>query len=429
MRRLVLVCLLAIAGCDRVPIGSDLEPALVVTPDLDVIQSDPDLRIRLVPESTNERLALRVGEQEVAFDSTTKAFVVEARLQRGLNTFPIALTDEADRVRTDTLYAVYLPVQQTSLTMTNASPARTDAASASLSTNQGLVTGGFGQTGEPLASATLLQLSGAQVISFELPLQRARAGHTAVPLFDGVLLLGGATAETPTGEADFVRSPEWIGPSGDSRMVQVSADGPARAGHGARVLELDGTVYLYLLGGRTPGVAAASTVDVYRVDGDGGLTFTLTRLSPTGGASGFAALAAPALASTGPRSAAAFGLGDGGVSLALRWSTPGTGAFPFSLRVRPAAPLATPRTDAVAVSVGDGLALVTGGRDAAGDPVGRFEVYAAEADRVFRFPGTIQMLVPRSGHTATIFSGGRIVIGGGRPASGRAIVSYEALQL
>ncbi|PAP76177.1 hypothetical protein [Rubrivirga marina] len=431
MRRLALACLLlAVVGCDRVPIGSDgdISPVLI-SPDLSEVQTSPDLQIRFVPESASLRLGLQVEDVEVPYDTTLQAFVYDARLIRGLNAIPYTLFGDDGPLRRDTLYAVYLPLTQGVISTTTGLPARTSAASAPLgTTGQGLVSGGFGVSRAPLASATILQLVSTQILAFEIDLERARGGHTATELLDGVLLMGGASTEAPSAPSDFVRPPEWIGPNGEARTVQVDGGEPARSGHVARAVLLDGTTYVYLLGGRTPGAAASSTVDVYRVDGDRGFGFTLTRLSPEGGASGFAALAGPALAPIGDRSAVAVGLdGAEGATLDLRWSTPGTGTFPFSLSVRPGEPLATPRTDAEAVDLGGGLALVTGGRTAGGEPLGSVEVYAPGIDRVFSVPG-IQLRVPRSEHTATIFGGGRIVIGGGRPSAGSAIASFEVLQ-
>ena len=428
MRPLALACLLVLVGCDRVPIEVDRDVTLTLDTNLDVVQTEPDFTLRLIPDSPDGRLTVVVRGEEVAFDAEDGAFVYRDTLERGLNTFPLTV-DDGQTTRRDTLYVVHLPARTFTPNGTNDGVPRTEAASVPLGEDRGLVTGGFGPDDAPLASATVFRLLGSRVTFEEIPLRLARAGHTATPVAGGTLLLGGATTAAPAAAGDFVRQPEWVGPDGTSRLVEVDA-GPARSGHVARALDLDGTTYVYLLGGRTPSGPASSTLDVYRVDGADGGSFTLTRLSPPGGASGFAALAALALAPTGPTTAAAFGLGpDGdGVALALRWSTPGSGAFPFSLGVRPAAPLATSRTDAAAVDLGDGLALVTGGRDVFGVPIGGLEVVAAEVDRAFRFPDNLRLAVPRSGHTATIFDGGRIVIiSGGRPANGQVIAAYEAL--
>ncbi len=433
MRRLVaLACLLALAGCDRIPIdpvGTDL---LVASPDLDVVFLDRDLRVTLVPNGPSGPLTLRIRGKEIDFDSTAGAFIYEKQLDRGLNVYPVSVTDEAGGTRVDTLYAVYLPAAREPLAGANDGVARAGATATEVGQGRTVVAGGVGSSGTALATASRLRRAGAQVVSDEVALLTARVGHTATPVAGGILLLGGATRLDATTPADFVSSAEFITNDGAGPSVQVvlGGDAPTRADHVARALTLDGVTYVYLLGGRVPtgsGATLSQTIDVYRVLTD---PIRLDQLSPAGGASGFATILGPTLAPTGPATAAVFGLtGDDGASLALRWSTPGTGTFPFSLSVRTAAPLLAPRAGAATVDLGDGLALVVGGRGPSGAPVGTFEVYAAQADRVFRFPDAFQLQVPRSEHIATIFDGNRIVVSGGRPANGGPIVAYEAFQL
>ena len=74
------------------------------------------------------------------------------------------------------------------------------------------------------------------------------------------------------------------------------------------------------------------------------------------------------------------------------------------------------------------MGAIIGGRSADGDPVGLIEVVVPEIDRVFRMPPEIQLRVPRSDHIATILNEGRIVVAGGRPASGSAITAFEAFR-
>ena len=436
MRRLLpalAACALALGACDRVPIdpaGTDL---LVTDPDLGVVFLEPDLRVRLEPAGPSGPLTLRIRDKEIPFDSTAGAFLYERVMQRGLNVYPVSVTDETGEVRTDTLYAVYLPASLEPLVGMNDGVARAGAAVTPAPLGRSLVTGGVGVSGRALATASLLRTAGAQVLSEEVPLLEARAGHTAVPFEDGALLLGGASTLSPGGTAEFVRSVEWVSPEGTATRVAVGdGEGPARVGHVARSLVgPGGAVYVYLLGGRVPaggGTQASGTVDVYRVTREDGLR--LERLSPDGGAAGFSALAGPALAAAGPSGASVFGLsGDAGASLAVRWTTPGSGGYPFSLEVAPGGPLATPRAGAAAVDIGDGLALVVGGRDAGGSAVGTLEVYAAAAGRSFRLPPPIALTVPRSEAVATIFGGGRMVVLGGRAQNGGAVVAYEAIQL
>ena len=434
MRRLALACLLLVVGCDRVPIDPDGTSLLVTSPDLGVVQLDSDFRLRLVPEGTTGPLTVRIEGTDIPFDSTAAAFIFERKLVQGVNSFELTVTGGTGTVQTDTLYAFYLPLQALPLVEANAGVARLDAAVTSLPTGQAIISGGRSASGGALPSADVLQSQPSRVIATTVPLRQARAGHTATLVEGGSLLLGGTNAAASAGSAAFVRSPEWVSPSGETRTVEIlgGADGPARTGHVTRAVTFEGATYLYLFGGQSPagsGAAATATFDIYRVEESGGFSFRLERLSPPGGVSGFVPLPDAALASTGPETAAVFGLGaEASSTFTLRWSTPGTPTSPFSVEVQPGAPLRTPRSAAATVGLGGGLSMVLGGRDADDDPVPTLEVYAASVNRAFRFPPELQLRVPRSDHIATIFGTNRIVVAGGRPASGSAITAYEAFQ-
>lgn len=434
MRRFALACLLLVVGCDRVPIDPEGTSLLVTSPDLSVVQLDSDLRLRLVPESSGGPLTVRIEGTDIPFDSTAAAFIFDRKLVQGVNSFVLTVTGELGTVQTDTLYAFYLPLQNLPLVEADAGVARVDAAVTSLPTGQAIISGGRAASGSALASADVLQSQPSRVTASTIPLLRARAGHTATLVEGGALLLGGTDADASTGSAAFVRAPEWISPSGETRLVEImdGAEGPTRTGHVARTVTFEGTTYLYLFGGQSPagsGTAVTSTFDIYRVDGSGSLTFRLERLSPPGGVSGFVTLPDAALASAGPETATVFGLGaDASSTFTLRWSTPGTPTSPFSVEVQPGTPLRTPRSAAATVGLGSGVSMVLGGRDADDDLVPTLEIYAASVDRAFRFPPEIQLRVPRSDHIATIFGTNRIVVAGGRPATGSAITAYEAFQ-
>lgn len=435
MRHLALVCLLvAVAGCDRVPIGPDGGPAaaFTITPDLGDVQPSPDFKVLLSPIQAGDIVSVEIAGRDVPYDSSARGYFYEGRLGRGLNRLPLTV-ETTGGIQEDTLYAVYFRPSLLSPPGRNAGNPRRNAASTPFGAlDRALITGGFDASGSARASAEILQRENDQLSSFTTPLQQARGGHTAVSLANGALLMGGATTDAPSTAGDFVRRPEWVGPSGDSRLVTVAdGEGPQRSGHVMRALTLRDTTYLYLLGGRTPGVTASPTVDVYRVDGSAGNTFGLTRLSPEGGASGFGSLLGPTLAEVGVFQSIAFGLNGGeGVSLALQWSTLGATAYPFNLDVESVPGLVVPRRGATAVDLSGGLALIVGGESPQGTLVNTIEVYASEINRSFRFPeSALELLVPRADHTATIFGSGRIAIGGGRSTSGATIVSYEIIQL
>jgi hypothetical protein len=193
VRRLALACLLLVAGCDRVPIDSEGTSLLVTSPDLGVVLLEPDLRLRLVPDGVSGPLTVRVGATDIPFDSTAAAFLVERSLTRGLNAFPLTVTNGMGTVRMDTLYALYLPVRADPLVDADAGVARVDAAAAPLDDGRTLVTGGRGVSGQALATADRLQAEPSRIASTTLPLLRARAGHTATPVAGGRCCSAGPT--------------------------------------------------------------------------------------------------------------------------------------------------------------------------------------------------------------------------------------------
>lgn len=441
MRRLpaTLALVLALAACDRLRVDSDGSSLLAVEPDLSVVLLDPTLTLRLVPTGLDGHLNVTVNTKPVAFDTSAGAFVVTKALVVGLNRFSLDVTDDEGTVRRDTLYAVHLPIRPISLASSQTVVPRVGAAAARLTNGQIAVTGGVGQDGQALASTTLLQVVSSRADTREEPLATARAGHTASVLPDGrALLLGGTLTSQPPSPSEFVRTAELLSADGVSLgTIPVDGGEVARFGHTAQTLTTGGVTYVYLYGGRVPagtGTTFSGTVDIYRVDETP--TTRLVRLTPAGGAGGFDPVAEHVQVPLQPRSAVVIGRGpdDAAVAFAFEWSVPGTASYPFELVRRPLPEVGATRTDAAAVDLGltttaSGLALVIGGRDGNGDgPTGSIEVVAPEVGRSFRVPPEVGLSILRSGHTATILPGGRIVVTGGRNASGAALSTLEAFQ-
>lgn len=430
MRRLLLLLLVVTAGCDRArldEVGTDL---LVSTPDLSVVQVDPDLRLVLRPPVADGPLFLVLNGAEVPYDSTVQGFVYRTTLDRGLNSFALEITDDAGTVETSTLYAVHLTPQNIPIVGADETIARADAAVELMTDGRAIVTGGTGLNGRVLASATILSPGGSQIRAVDTALLTPRTGHTATAVRGGVLLLGG------TGSNDaFVGGAEIIDADGVSRRIDIADDVViARTGHTTFRIRLNGVTYLYLYGGRVPagsGTTVSGTVDIFEVEEVGSEAVSrLVRLTPPGGSGSFAPITDHVQVRTGQASAVQFGIGGGGaVSSQFVWTTPGTASFPFSLNTRETAPLATTRSGAASAEVENGLAIIIGGRNGDGDTLGSIELYAPSIDRTFRFPAGFQLLVPRSDHVATILSNGRIVVSGGRSSNGSVVTTLESLQL
>lgn len=441
MRRpLALLALaLALGACDRPmvdAVGSDL---LTAEPDLSAVRLDPDLTLRFRANGQEGALEVTVNGIPAPFDSLEGAYRFSTLLTPGLNAFRLDVTDDAGSVRRDTLYAVHLPLREVPLTSPQTGVPRTNAAATPLADGRILVTGGVGGTGEALESATLLQPDGVQIDARETRLGVARAGHTASVLPDGrVLLIGGALTDRPTFSGEFVRTVEVID-AGANLATRVAVDDPpARVGHTAQVFTLDGQTYVYLYGGLVPagsGTTVSGTIDIYRLGsgpeaepgGDG-----LIRLSPPGGAGAFARTAGHVQVPLGPREAAVLGrdVSNEPVALAFQWLTPPTSTFPFDLGAGQLPEAGGGRDEAAAVDLGaalgtDPLVLVIGGETNIGQ-TGSMLVVAPTIDRAFRVPDQVSLRTPRSGHTATILSNRRIVVFGGRSASGTALSTFEA---
>ncbi|MEM0962352.1 MAG: hypothetical protein AAGK21_07465 [Bacteroidota bacterium] len=436
MRGLLVFFALAFAltSCDRVRID-DVGPRLLSTfPDLTEVQTSPELDLELRPPPSDGALTLRLNDEVVPFDSTLQSFVYSTTLIRGVNRFLVELADATGEVQRDTLYALHLIPRNDPVLPQNEGIARVDAAIGLLSDGSAVFAGGTGPGNRALSNATIIEPSQTQFVRRDIGLQIARTGHTATSISRGfnrgVLLLGGTESRDPGGS--FVSRGELVQIDGSTQVVEVEG-GVERTGHTAFSVRFDGETYLYLHGGRIPsgsGAEVSGTVDVYRVNDPQEGDLSLTRLSPRGGSGAFDPITDHVQVPVSRTAVAYLGIGgDGAFANRFLWTLPGTGLFPYSLVDEPASRLRTTRTRAASAQFTSDLSLVLGGQDRDGRALGSIEVYAAEADRTFRFPGSVQLQVPRSDHVATILGTGRIMIGGGLSASGTALVALESISL
>ena len=438
MRRLVSPAALAlIAGCDRPVV--DLAPPRVevVSPaDLSIVQTEPTLDLLLRAEVFGDIERVMVRGEPTVFNSGNNVYQISVSLSSGLNVLPVDVFD-ADGLRgSDTLYVLHANLRPLSTPVSGSPAARADAAASTLPSGDVFVSGGTNTAGQALATGIRIS-EGVDVLAFtEVGLVNARTGHSSTVLPDGrVLLLGGARTESPlvlTGTAELVDLE-----TGTAESVPVVTEAGvsipiARSGHTARLLALDGVLVLSLYGGVSSQNAPLGTVDVFRWE-DG----TLVQLSPPGGVSGgFPAYARPTQAPIGARgtskgSAVVFGLPsdpNDRTAHSFDWLAPTGPRFPFDLVGSAITPLTTPRESAAAVFT-NGMVLVSGGTAADGTTLDTFEAYVPSVDRMFRFPASIRLRVPRTDHTATLSPRGRILIVGGRDASGAALFATEAFQL
>lgn len=420
-----LLAALLLAGCER-PLVDTIAPAIEVSgADLSAVQTADALPLSFrVADATG----LTIGPVAAAFDAGAQTFRATLELRRGLNRFVVQATDGAGVIATDTLRVVRLDLESPQALAFGLPTPRTEAAAAAVQ-GRVLVTGGAGPDRTALASMTVLTPAGLRYTGTDRPLLARRAGHTASVLPGGsVLLVGGASVETPQRPDDFVATVEVVRPGADASEAVLLPDGaPRRAGHTARVLRTDGRTLLYLYGGLVPegsGAAPSGTVDIFEWDGE-----ALRRLSPEGGAGQFAAQAGHVqlpLAGGNGGSRRTDDLVVGPVaSLRFVYTAPGT-QYPFDVDA-----LAAPGgglADAVAAPMAlDGFGLVAGGRSAEGTLAGTPTVYVLDGGTLvpFQTAAVARLLVPRTGAAATLLPDGRILVAGGRDAGGSVSAAAE----
>ena len=439
----LLLCLTAflvlLAGCDRPVV--DLAPPRVevVSPsDLNVVQTEPVLDLALRAEVFGDIDSVTVNGLATAFDADQNVYRITVSLLRGLNVLPVDVFDLDGLRGSDTLYVLHASLQSVSSVVSGSPTPRAGAAASTIPSGAIFLSGGANTDGEAIAEGIRISTSTGGVLSFgTVPLNQARVGHSSSVLPDGrVLLVGGAQSEAPltlTGSAEVIDVETGAASPVPIATEQGGGLQISRTGHAARLITIDDIPILTLYGGVNAQNVPLNTIDVYRWD-DG----TLTQLSPPGGLSGntFPAYALPAEVPIGARglseaSGIVFGLparsGDAS-AFSFDWLPPSGQRLPFDLVGSPISPLSTPRAAAAAV-FSEGIVLVSGGTAADGTALDTFEAYVPSVDRTFRFPDSVRLRVPRFDHTATLLSGGRILIVGGRNSSGTALFAIEAFQL
>jgi len=431
----LLVALSVLAGCDRPLIDTvDADAYIQTDLDLSVVRLDRALTLRLLPRRTTGLVAVRVNNREVALDPVDGEFVYEDDLKRGVNRLIVVASYSDETELSDTLFVACFPPETSP--PVNAGPARFDPAAATFPDGRAVFSGGSGTDKRALPTATILQATGTGVASSEVDLLAARTGHTATLVGGGILLLGGTIDEAPAGAAEFIGTAEWLGPDGVSQGVEIEG-GLARSRHTTEVIRVDGQLYAVLYGGIVPagsGASVSGTVDLYKIVFEAGTApARLVRISPPGGIGSFPPVADHVQITENVSAWTTLGIGPGGpTSQRFTWLLPGTPSYPFQLAGASSVQLKTPRTDAAALASSENdlkVGFVFGGRTSDGETLASIGLYAFGVGQVFSFPESVRLTAPRSGHAATIFDGGRIVVGGGRSASGTTLSAYEVFLL
>ena len=432
----------ALGGCDRQFPNPPAATLTIVSPDLGEVQTESEITLRLAAQPGSGIASVEVAGEPALPDGD--GFTATVTLAPGLTTLALDGFDaDGERVVRDSAVVLRAAPQTVSVPAPTGVDASGSLTATLLPSGQVLVAGGQPLLGGAPSAALLTAGTNALFATATIPLRGPRQAHSAtlVPERDAVLLVGGATTSVPQAPSDLVATAELVVPSqGLSLDVPIEGGTIRRAGHQARAVTVDGTLYLYLVGGRVAGnpPSPGRGVDVLRYepgddDAPGG---RLVVLSPEGGAGELPGLPRPVLlgdasAPDGTGTALLYGLAsDGGAVRRLRWAPPATPVYPVGLSVTDdAPPLGTARTAAAGAAAGNGLFVVSGGRGADGATLGSVEAVVPSLGRVFRLDAAGGLRTPRSGHAATILGDGRILTLGGVTGTNTSILAPELTTL
>ncbi len=446
----LLLALLALSpGCERPFVEVEAPTVEAVTPDLDVVQTEPVLPLTLRASSFRAVERVEVNGEPATYRRSDDVYLDTLRLREGPNPILVAAFDAGGVVGEDTLWAVYLPRRFEAAPLLDLPAPRAGHTATRLPDGRVLVAGGTRSFTDPaLDTAVLLNPAELTATAAPLPLRTPRVGHAASVMPDGrVLLTGGARRLSPDAVSDLVATVELFEPATEQfeEVAVTEEDGtPAepllRAGHTAAVLvRSDGRPRLYVYGGEgdvsfsgEPALGRLPFIRVFRFeDGEAG-----PRLVAEGPRQLFR-YAPIAYHTMTPLSTEPNGLGrylvagTSGPAQLGRPEAPFAFDFgPTTIEATAVGPMGAPRQDHAAAPLLDTV-VITGGREGGQlAPLPTGEVFAYQEDelgpaRFFRLPDSQRLLTPRWGHTATILADGRILVAGGFQADGSALRRTE----
>ncbi len=437
-----IVLALLLAGCDRPFVAIDPPGVEIISPDLNVVQSNETITIVLRVTSLRRVTRVEVNGKEASPSTENGVFEFATALSEGTNRLIVDAYDTEGDVGSDTLFSVYLPYTTSNILAGTLPQPLTSHTSVQMTNGSLFVAGGFDGNGTASATAYTYIEQGFdfQIATLPAGLARARAGHTATLLPDGrVLVVGGATDSDPNEAGAFEVTGELYDPNSNGFSTPGFSGAPIRrAFHTATTLSDRGRTFVYLFGGRgiVSGTAVQTRSDVTVLElkstaiGD-----SLINISPGGAVGAFPAVAhhiqLPLLNEGGffrALTAGTYETPDDSnadpVSFRFLYA-PSDFFFPFEVFEETLPTMRIARTAHAAALASPELAIIAGGRMADGTTLDNIEVFADEASRFFSFPSSSVLRTARYGHTATLLPSGRILILGGINAVGTTIASAE----
>ena len=424
--------LLGATACERPFVEARAPEIEIVSPDLSTVLVDSvaTLRVRAVSFRSVERVT--VNDTPMHFAPERGTWEAGMRFEKGLNALVLSAVDAADVERRDTVFAVYLPFRVSSEAPALEAPLAGHAA-VLLADGSLLLTGGVSRAdGEARRDAHLLPPGAARFERLDARMVEPRTGHTATLLPDGrVLLLGGSRSDSLSSTASLVEAAEVFDPGARTfAPVPVLGEPIRRAHHTAVPRPAADGVLIDLYGGRgdvryrpEPRLGIRDDLRGFLFARD-----TLFALSPAPGpliepVTGHTVTPLDAADPIAARRFLVLGsFFDGGFVEQTHFIfdyRPGVGIL-----IDRAAPAAIPRTLHAAVHVAPGMVLLLGGHQ--GAPASALdvpEVYVEPAGRSFRFPASEELPRKRYAFTATILPSRRILLTGGFTSDGILIES------
>ncbi|MFV1980510.1 MAG: hypothetical protein ACC655_05090 [Rhodothermia bacterium] len=435
-----LLASIAMIGCERPFIEQRAPDIEVLGPDLNVVQTERTISLRLRATSLNNVDSVLINGLPMTPESSDGIFAIDVRLGRGITSLRIRAFGSEGTVRSDTLEAVFLPVESDIAEIRLPTPRGGHTATRLLNGDL-LVVGGSELPTRPAVSEALL-FSAATLSSPPETIETGarRMEHTATRLPNGsVLIIGGSIVAKPTLVEQLVETVELYQPGLDNIVpVPVAGDPVRRSSHSTVLFPVrrNGQVeiFLYLYGGfgdvayrPTPRMGIRADLRVFQFRND-----SLVAAGPTFGPF-IEALADHAVAAIRLPVGSDADYLFGGAYFAAEDNFD-TFAFEsnFSvnsgIRVDDLEPMNQPRSGHAAGRMVDGEVIIFGGRTfAPTTAMGSMEVYYSKVKRFFPFRPDVRMLQERWGHTATNWDGNRILLLGGFGFAGAGLTTSEWL--
>ena len=250
-----LILWIAVSGCERPFIERRPPDIEVLSPDLDLVQTERTITIEIRATSTNDIDSVLMNGVRMNEATGDDAFSLAVTLNRGVNDFEVQAFGSKGTARSDTIQAVFLP-GTSDLAEFRLPEARGGHTATRLLLGDLLVVGGSVLPTRPaVAEALLFDARDPSRAPRTIPTRLPRMEHTATRLPNGrVLIIGGSIVAEPTQVEQLVETVELYHPGEDSiRTIPVGGDPVRRSSHTTvlfQVLRNGSTeIFLYLFGG------------------------------------------------------------------------------------------------------------------------------------------------------------------------------------